>query len=246
MTSPIPIENIYYLLCYAWGHFKGGHELAVDATKCPGLLDLLSKVLVSGVKQLRRRGLDRGYVTFEDDLRTIRGRIAFELSLKRMLLNNGKAHCVFDELDHDILHNRIIKATLVSLLRVEGLDPQIRKEVQSIERELGGISLVRIHKSDLSRIQLHCNNIFYNLILNICELIYTQLIPTEKPGKTRFADILRDEIRMSALFEDFVRNFYRAERKAHNFEVRRRNIDWLATGMTDADANYLPIMKTDI
>src|SRR5262249_8020075 len=45
------------------------------------------------------------------------------------------------------------------------------------------LSLVRIHKSDLSRIQLHRNNIFYNLILNICELIYTQLIPTEKPAR---------------------------------------------------------------
>jgi hypothetical protein len=141
---------------------------------------------------------------------------------------------------------RIIKATLASLLRAEGLDPQIRKEVQSIERELSGISLVRIYKSDFSRIQLHRNNIFYNLILNICELIYNQLIPTEKPGKTRFEDILKDEIRMSALFEDFVRNFYRAERKTHNYQVMRKNIDWLAAGMTDADAAYLPIMRTDI
>jgi 5-methylcytosine-specific restriction enzyme subunit McrC len=57
---------------------------------------------------------------------------------------------------------------------------------------------------------------------------------------------LKDKTRMPALFEDFVRNFYRSEHKAHGFEVMRRHIDWLATEMTDADAKYLPIMKTDI
>ena len=246
MAPPIPIENLYYLFCYAWGHFEEGHELAVDAIKCPNLLDLLGKVLVNGIRRLRRRGFDRGYVPFEEEIRGVRGRIAFGPSLKRSLFNHGKACCVFDELGHDIPHNRIIRATLVSLLRAEGLDANVRKEVQSIERELNGIALVRIQKRDFSRIQLHRNNIFYNLILNICELIYDQLIPTEKPGKSRFADILRDEVRMSALFEDFVRNFYKAERALHNYDVRRENIDWAATNVTDFDSTYLPIMKTDI
>jgi len=246
MAPPIPIENLYYLFCYAWGHFKEGSELAVDSTKCSDLINLLGKVLVNGVSRLRRRGLERGYVTFEEEIASVRGRINFGSSLKRTLLNSGKASCIFDELDHDTPNNRIIRATLTSLLRAESLDLDVRRDIRSIDHELTGIKLVRLQKSDFSRIQLHRNNIFYNLILNMCELIYDLRLPAERAGRSKFADILKDEVRMSAVFEEFVRNFYKAERKVHKYEVVRRNIDWLATCTSDFDATYLPVMKTDM
>jgi len=246
MSAAIPIANLYYLFCYAWGHFKEGDELATDATKCPHFIDLLGTVLVNGVRRLRRRGLDRGYVSFEEELREIRGRIDFGASLKRSLLSNGKASCIFDELDHDILHNRIIKATLATLLRAEQLDDGVRRKIQSLDHELSGISLVRIQRSDFSRIQLHRNNVFYSLVLHICRLIYDLMIPMEKTGKAKFSDIRKNEVEMSNLFEVFVRNFYKAERNAHKYEVRREYIYWIVSRATEPDIKYLPRMETDI
>ena len=49
---------------------------------------------------------------------------------------------------------------------------------------------------------------------------------------------------MSSVFEEFVRKFYYLEQ--NDYSVRRNNIAWSASHMTDADAAYLPVMKTDI
>ena len=244
MPSPIPIENLYYLFCYAWGHFREGKALAVGATNSPEIANLFARVLINGVKHLLRRGLDRGYVSLEEDLRNIRGRIALGPSIKRTLLKNGMAHCIFDELSHDVLHNRIIKSTIQSLKHTDKLDAAIRGQLYELDRHLAGISHIRLHKNDFRRVQLSRNNSFYNLLLNICELIHDCLLPTEDAGRFRFNDISKDEVRMSGVFEEFVRKFYYLEQS--DYSVRRNNIAWSVSHMTDADAAYLPVMKTDI
>lgn len=216
----------------------------MGATKSPEIANLFATVLINGVKRLLRRGLDRGYVSFDEDLRNIRGRVDLGASIKRMLLKNGMAHCIFDELSHDVLHNRIIKSTIQSLKHTDKLDAAIRGQLYELDRHLAGISHIRLHKNDFRRVQLGRNNSFYNLLLNVCELIYDCLLPTETAGRFKFNDISKNELRMSSVFEEFVRKFYYLEQ--NNYSVRRSNIEWSASHMTDADAAYLPIMKTDI
>lgn len=244
MRKQIPIHNLYYLCCYAWGYFKEGQALAVGTTESPEIVNLFATVLINGVRRLIRRGLDRGYVVVEEDLKSIRGRVALSSSLKRMLLENGKAHCVFDELSHDVLHNRIIRATIACLKRADNLEPPLLRQLQEIDRYLSNVTLVKLHKNDFRRVQLHRNNSFYDLLLKICELIYDCLLPTEAAGRSKFQDISKDEIRMSSLFEEFVRKFYYFEQK--HYRVRRTNIDWLVSDTSADDMTYLPIMKTDI
>ena len=58
----IPIANIYYLLCYAWGHVEEGDVVRLDELQeLEEVHDLLGKVLAEGTFRLIRRGLDRGY-----------------------------------------------------------------------------------------------------------------------------------------------------------------------------------------
>jgi 5-methylcytosine-specific restriction enzyme subunit McrC len=244
MAQAVPIQNLYYLFCYAWGHFREGKGLAVDATIGPNTFDLLATVLINGVRRLLRRGIDRGYVAFEEDLRNIRGRISFGTSLKQALFINGRASCFFDDLNHDILQNQIIKATINSLKKAEGIDPSIRNRLQEIDRYLRDVTLIRLQKNDFGRIQLHRNNSFYDLLLKICELIFDCSLPSESTGRTKFKDISRDEIRLSSVFEEFVRKFYHLEQK--NYRVHRANIDWSVSEASEQDIAYLPVMKTDI
>ena len=59
----IPIHNLYYLLCYAWGFAEQRDTKVVgDADELKAVQDLLGKVLTTGVNRLLRRGIDRGYV----------------------------------------------------------------------------------------------------------------------------------------------------------------------------------------
>src|SRR5689334_4123821 len=64
VDSPIPIQNIYYLLCYAWNRLDEKDIVDVSSLMSTQLVDLFAKVLISGTHHLVRRGFDRGYLEF--------------------------------------------------------------------------------------------------------------------------------------------------------------------------------------
>ena len=71
MIDDIPIRNIYYLLLYAWNRLEEAEVVAVSTENETSLLNLFARVLISGMRHLLRRGLDRGYIPFQEDLRGI-------------------------------------------------------------------------------------------------------------------------------------------------------------------------------
>lgn len=82
MTPAIPIENIYYLYCYAWNRFEEAQSIPIGGSESPDLPNLLAKVLLHGVRGLLRRGLDRGYRDHTDEIATVRGRIELGASMQ--------------------------------------------------------------------------------------------------------------------------------------------------------------------
>jgi 5-methylcytosine-specific restriction enzyme subunit McrC len=193
---------------------------------------------------LLKRGLDRGYELREDELRSIRGKLLFGESIKKNLLAFSRAHCEFDELSFNVLHNRIIKSTIKMLVNVDELDPGLRDNLSRIYKHLSDISEIRLHKRIFRLVQLYSNNSFYDFILKICRLIFDNVLLSEESGKSRFRDFMRDEKQMAGLFEEFVRNFYKLEQ--HAFYVAREYIEWDAIPVDEYSRRLLPRMQTDI
>jgi 5-methylcytosine-specific restriction enzyme subunit McrC len=69
-------------------------------------------------------------------------------------------------------------------------------------------------------------------------------LPDEGGAGHRFYDILEDETKMSAVFEHFVRNFFRLEQ--NHYTVAAEMIPWPARCANARDADYLPMMITDV
>jgi 5-methylcytosine-specific restriction enzyme subunit McrC len=160
------------------------------------------------------------------------------------LLFYGRAHCQFDELRHDVLHNQIIKATLYALSNVKELDPELRHSLFILRKKLPDISDIRLSPSLFHRVQLSRNNGHYDLLLKICELINYAMLPEQEGQASRFSDILEDETRMSDVFERFVRNFLEREQK--DFSVGVEKLSWNAKISDPEHARFLPEMRTDI
>ena len=55
----IPIQNIYYLLCYAWNNLEEKDLIDIKSIQSTNLADLFAKVLISGITHLLKRGIDR-------------------------------------------------------------------------------------------------------------------------------------------------------------------------------------------
>jgi 5-methylcytosine-specific restriction enzyme subunit McrC len=241
----IPTRNLYYLLCYAWDVLEGLEHLSLSAKAADRPADLFAKVLSAAVAKLLRRGFDRQYLESKEDLSVIRGKIDLSETSKRLLLRKGRAACTFTELDHDVLHNQVIKATLSLLAADAEIDRDIRAEIRGILRRLSEISDRKVAPSDFSKIQLHRNNVVYRFALNVCELVQRFWIPDATTGRHRFHDFRGDEREMGLVFEHFVRNFLRREQ--NSFRVVRDQIAWASRVDSDEiTGRWLPAMQTDI
>ena len=106
-----------------------------------------------------------------------------------------------------------------------------------------GIQDIELSSRLFGQVQLHRNNQFYDFLLKVCELIYRNLLVSEKPGTSKFMDFVRDKRQMAILFENFVRTFSRVHT---DFRVRREDIYWRWIAADQVAAGLLPKMQTDI
>jgi 5-methylcytosine-specific restriction enzyme subunit McrC len=244
MARRIPIRNLYYLLCYAWDVLDERDDTLVSELDGLSHVELLAKVLTVAAQRLWRRGLDRGYLTLEADVRSPRGRLDVPQIVGRRLTDRGLAACRFDELSPDVLHNQIIASTARRLVNLPGLDRKIRDGLISLARTLGEISSIPIRAATFTQLQLHGHLGRYRLPIHICELLHAQLVVDEATGDLRFRDYVEDDKRMARLFEAFVRNFY--TRELAGWSVKSDAIQWQLKAITPGAAQYLPNMFTDI
>lgn len=244
MARKIPIRNLYYLLCYAWDVLEERDDTLVNELDGLSHVELLAKVLTIATQRLRRRGLDRGYQTITDDVRSLRGRLDVPQMVARRLQDRGLAACRFDELSHDVLHNQIIASTARRLLMLPDLDAKIRDSLIRLSQTLGEISTIPIRAALFTQLQLHGRLGRYRLLIHVCELIHAQLVVDEITGQIHFRDYVEDDKRMARLFEAFVRNFY--ARELPSWSVKSDAIPWGLKAITPGAAQYLPHMYTDI
>ena len=240
----IPIRNLYYLFLYAWNQFTEGNRVDVGKDSSPDLPNLLAKVLIKGVQRQFRRGLDRRYVEQVDELAGPRGKFLFPETIKQSSLLAGRLVCQFDELAIDTVPNRILKAASRHLHRSSAIDQGLGKELRRLDARLSGVAHLPLKPSLFRSLQVMSHKSQYGLLMHICQLLMELSLPDRQGSGNQFCDIREDETRMSAVFETFLRNFYREEQST--FAVRGEQISWPATTFALGDLNYLPDMITDI
>ena len=244
MSSAIPIQNLYYLLCYSWNRLAEAEVVDVSAIDSTEQVDLFAAVLIKGTQHLLRRGLEQGYQAHSESIPGIRGRLNIGVSAQKALFSQGLAHCEFDELTMNTLANQIIKSAIWHLSRVSNVNCDLRRQLSSLSRDLTGIDTLPLKKNLFRKVQLHANARYYKFLLNVCELITDSLLIDETSGQYKFRDFTRDEKRMARVFEEFLFNFYKLERR--DLSIKKEKISWIASAANPADMAYLPTMETDI
>ena len=243
MEYVIPIQNLYFIFCYAWRRLEESKIVDVGGVTSPELVDLFAKVMIGGIKHLIRRGIDRGYIPITEELSTVRGRIHVYESIKPAIHKRPRLVCEFEELSHDVLHNQILKATILRLIGSRGIDNENAHQLRILLKSFGAVSAPRLSKRDFRQVQIHRNNAFYSFLISLCELIFDTTLPERDGEKYRFTDIIRDEEKMPLVFQEFVRNFFAIE---FDFKVTPLTLRWDAISDEDEDLKMLPTMTTDI
>jgi len=240
----IPIQNVYYLLAYAWDCFRDGQQRSLSTTDCPDNHNLLAQLLCAGIRQLVTRGVDRNYSLHVEQTSRLRGHIDVVGSYRRNTQLSGQMICEFDELTIDTPANRILKATCERLQRHSRLlSSANRGEVRYSLELLRDVSSTHLSSQVFRRVQLHSNNKHYRFLLHVCQLLHDCFLPDSRTGARRFVDVLENETQMHRVFEKFVLRF--ARRHCPGAKVSPMQIRWIGDWNVEA-AKVLPDMHTDV
>ena len=247
------VRNLYHMLLYVWGRYdKDLAEKARDVGsegEISSLPNLFAHVLAEAVSQQLRRGLYRDYQPKEEVGPRIRGQLQVGPSVGRMLFRQGLAQCVFDEFSPDTLHNRIIKTTLLRLLREGGLEAGIALRVRMLLPRLHEVSELDLRARHFSEVRLHRNNREYGLLLDICRFVYEEAMPTPQGEQVMsFRAFAGDWFkRKGRLFQTFVSRFFELRAVDAGWQVQKSpTFQHPLQAATPAEGGYLQRLETDV
>ena len=235
----ILIHNIYYMLAYAFRYFRFNMIDEIKGEKFENMQDLFAEILIRSVSSQIKQGLYRTYVSQEEALPVIRGKIDLLKTHEVQRCKPLHAYCLYDELSFNNPYNQIIKATLQNLLRCSNVDANRKNSIRHILRYFTAIDSMSLVSVQWNRFVFDSNNQNYQFLINICRFIYEEKLMTTENGVYKLKSLSDDQ--MERLFEKFVLEYY----KKHHPETKPlggKQIRW----KTKTTSNILPVMKTDI
>ncbi len=242
----IPVQNLFYLLCYAWdevGELESAEARQLD--RFDRLEDLFGWVLARSVIRLSRRGLDRSYVPFQEELAGVRGKIELNETVRSNTLIRNRLACSFEDLSTDVLHNQILASTLAMLSRTPTLDPRVRGEVRRALPRMSGVTERPLSLRMFSRIQLDRNRRRYRFPIHVCRLLLQARIVDPVAGKTRFLAVGPEDLKMWRVFERFAARFYERE-TSYRVRPQTHLAWWALEPVGPASEGRIPRMEPDL
>ena len=234
----IRIQNIYYMLAYAFRvlNEQGYKSIATEQFENTG--DLFAEILIRGISMQIKRGLGREYLQKTEPLSTLRGKIDISQSIKTRTYLKKQFICDYDDFSTDSVMNRIIKSTVLLLLKSD-IQKRRKKELKKLMVFFNEVGVTDLHNIDWN-FRYNRNNQTYRMLISICYLTVKGLLQTQANGKTKLMDLL-DEQRMCRLYEKFIFEYYRKEHK--ELTANASQIDWQ---LDDGFDDMLPVMQSDI
>lgn len=234
----IPVRNIYYMLSYAFQALREQNLRDADIELFDNVQELLTEILIRGVKLQVKRGLGHEYIPYVETIAAVKGKIDVSETIKTRSILRRQVVCNYDDFSCDTKLNRIIKATLTTALRMNIL-PSQKKEVRKLLVFFADVSL--INPEDINwNLEYNRINQSYQLLVIISKLLIKGYIQTQSEGKTRVQDFI-DEQRMSRLYEKFILEYY----KKH-YPILSPSASQIKWQLDSGNADLLPAMKTDI
>lgn len=235
----IPIQNIYYMLSYAFQVLNEQGYKNIATEQFTNTAELMAAILEKGITIQLKRGPGKEYIPQTEALSSLRGKIDIADSIKTQSILRKQLICTYDEFSVNSIMNRIIKST-VELLLCSNISKLRKKNLRKLMVYFSEVDFIDLYTVNWN-IQYNRNNQTYRMLISICYLVVKGLLQTQSNGSTKLMDFL-DEQRMCRLYEKFVLEYYRREFK-NRITANASQIPW----QLDNDENsMLPVMQSDI
>ena len=221
----IEIPQLLAIACYAMSRFRLQRTM-FDYVSEDSLADVLALALSSAAHRAFSQGLLHDYVTREEALHTVRGRIRFDEQIRRRPGIPLPIEVRYEEFTDDILANRLVKAAVMRLGAMRLRERQTRGELGWIAGVLENVSLMSFPSGDVPEFNFNRLNAHYRGVVELSRLILRHTAFEAGRGDVRTRGFLMD---MNAVFQEFVTVALREELRLTTSTFRERSIKSLDT-----------------
>lgn len=241
IDKTIYIQNIYYMLTYAFQVLKQTNYENISGEKFEDIENLFAAILYKGISQQIKQGLYREYVHVNDDLNTVRGKINLPETIKNKIKHKNLINCDFDEFSENNIYNQILKMTAFYLITNGNVNSSYKKKLKKVMLYFNSVDLLDKNSIQWRTLQFNKSNKNYNMLINICYFVLHDLLLSNDSGDKKVLQFTEEH--MPKLFEKFVLEYYK-KHYGKILHVNPSQIDWnLAPG---ENIGYLPKMQSDI
>ena len=236
----ILINNIYHMLSYAFQTLNRETYDDVAVESFDEMYNLLAAILAKGIGLQLKQGLYREYISRQEELPVMRGKINIPGTIKNKLARERVLTCEFDELSENNMLNQILKTTVMLLLRNGKVQTKYKDDLKKKMLYFSNVDIIEPTEIKWSSICFQRNNQTYRMLVSICQLIIEGMLITTDKGDYRLASFL-DEQRTCRLYEKFILEYYR--KHYPELTVSASQILW---SLDDGVGTMLPVMQSDI
>ena len=226
------------MLAYAFQVLNEQGYRSIATEDFDNTAELCSAILVRGISTQIKRGLGKEYIPRTEALSSLRGKIDISETIKTQALQRKQMVCSYDEFSVNSYMNRIIKSTMLLLLRAD-ITKARKKEMRKLLVFFDEVETIDLYSVNWN-MQYNRNNQAYRMLISICYLVVKGLLQTQSDGTTKLMDFL-DEQRMHRLYEKFILEYYRKE-----YPQITANASQIPWQLDDDVSAMLPVMQTDI
>ena len=237
-SDTIYIKNIYYMLSYAFKVLNEKSYKKIEVENFENISELLSEILAIGVSKQIKQGLVKDYIEISETTSSIKGKINITDSINEQSFIKGQLNCTYDEFSLNCYLNKILKSTFILLIKSD-ISRKRKKKLKNLLMYFREVDLIDVNSINW-KIRFDRNNQTYKMLINICYLVITGLIHSEKVGDKKLMEFFDDQ-QMSSLYEKFLLNYFKKEHP--NILTHAPQIDWQIDEGIDF---FLPKMKTDV
>ncbi len=237
----ILIRNIYYMLAYAFQELKQNNYAEIEGEKFDNIFDLFAEILSRGISHQLKQGLYREYVSKNESMQTIRGKIDINATIANRVRNIRQVVCDYDELSENNVYNQILLTTSTILIRLSDVKKETKAKLKQVMLFFQNVESIDLHTIRWNSLRFDRNNRNYRMLIYLCYFIVSEWLMTTEEGDFKMREFSDDN--MCRLFEKFVLEYY----KKHHPELKpcAAQIEWNIE-KEKSSVNILPIMQTDI
>ena len=195
----VPVRNLFYMLAVA---YKIDPFLVETAAmdRLDELFEFVARYFTDLVEQRLERGLYRSYVEIDENLPTVRGRIAFAEDIRRNYVLRHRTYCRYSDFTWDIPENQVIRQ-VAHLLSGWGFRRDLRLRLARIDAVMAEVTPTHMPGSAIASFRYNRQNDEYRPLHQLCRLFLEGASLSEDEGAFDFRTFLVD---MNKLFEQFI------------------------------------------